>query len=230
MCTNFTPATPHHLLAMAEWPSAVALPEVPWPVETYPGYLAPMLTAQAGGEQGVRVSLARFGLIPRWCRDAAQATTVGRGTYNARCETVAEKPSFRSAWREQRFGLVPMLNYFEPCWESGRSVRWRIARADGELMWAAALHERWVDPASGGAVQSFSLLTANADAHPLLNRMHRPGDEKRQLRLVTASEGMDWLSLPAPHTLDWLARLPDLALVGQAAPVREDPQGALPFD
>ncbi|MEZ5703080.1 MAG: SOS response-associated peptidase family protein [Burkholderiaceae bacterium] len=55
----------------------------------------------------------------------------GPGTYNARCETVEDKPSFRDAWREKRFAVVPMLNYFEPCWESGRAVRWRIERADG---------------------------------------------------------------------------------------------------
>ncbi len=79
-----------------------------------------------------------------------------------------------------------MQNYFEPCWETGRSVRWRIARADGEPLLAAALHEHWVDPATRERIHSFTLLTRNADAHPLLRRMHRPGDEKRQLCTVPA--------------------------------------------
>jgi putative SOS response-associated peptidase YedK len=228
LCTNYTPATPGHLLPLTglgpvDWPAE------PWPVETYPGYLAPILTAPSDGSAGWQASLARFGLVPRWCRDAAHASTVGRGTYNARCETVQEKPSFRRAWREQRFALVPMLNYFEPCWESGRAVRWRVERADGQPMLAAALHERWVDPATGEAVRSFSLLTANADSHPLLSRMHRPGDEKRQLRLLGADQGRIWLDQPVDHALAWLANLPEVALLGQAAPLRPDPQGALPF-
>ncbi|WP_157559331.1 SOS response-associated peptidase family protein [Hydrogenophaga crassostreae] len=199
-----------------------------WPAETYPGYLAPILTAQQGAA-GTRVSLARFGLVPRWCRDTAHAATVGRGTYNARCETVQEKPSFRSAWRERCFALVPMLNYFEPCWETGRAVRWRVEAADGKPLLAAALHECWIQPDTGQAVHSFSLLTANADSHALLNRLHRPGDEKRQLRLLGASEGFVWLRQPADQALSWLDRQPGVALIGQAAPLRSDPQGTLPF-
>lgn len=204
-------------------------PAETWPAETYPGYLAPILTAPSPVAEGMQASLARFGLVPRWCRDAAHAATVGRGTYNARCETVQEKPSFRSAWRERRFALVPMLNYFEPCWESGRAVRWRVEAADGQPLLAAALHEHWLQPDTGEPVHSFSLLTANADKHALLNRMHRPGDEKRQLRLIGVSEGAEWLRQPADRALLWLGRLPDVALVGRAAPLRPDPQGALPF-
>jgi putative SOS response-associated peptidase YedK len=228
MCTNYTPATPHHLLPMTEL-GPVDWPVGDWPPETYPGYLAPILVAPVSGASVLQGRLARFGLVPRWCRDAEHATTVGRGTYNARCESVREKPSFRRAWRERRFALVPMLNYFEPCWETGRAVRWRVARADGQPLLAAALHEQWSPPGSSEPVHSFSLLTANADAHPLLRRMHRPGDEKRQLRLVDAREAHEWLNQSADVALDWLARLPEVALVGQAAPLRLDPQGALDF-
>jgi putative SOS response-associated peptidase YedK len=226
VCTNYTPATPHHLLPMAELGPVAWTPDA-WPEETYPGYLAPILTSPGEGAPGLQASLARFGLIPRWCRDAAHAATVGRGTYNARCETVTEKPSFRSAWRERRFALVPMLNYFEPCWESGRAVRWRIARDDNQPMLAAALHERWTNPDSGESVHSFTLLTANADTHPLLNRMHRPGDEKRRLLWVPPSQGAQWLATPPALGLDWLGRLPDVVLQGEPAPLRDDPQSAL---
>ena len=228
MCTNYPPATPHHLLPLHGL-GPVSWPDGGWPEEAYPGYLAPIWVAPPEGENGMLGRLARFGLVPRWCRDAAQAAKVGRGTYNARCETVEDKPSFRGAWRDRRFAVVPMLNYFEPCWESGRAVRWRIERADGLPMLAAGLHERWVQPETGETLQSFTLLTANADAHPLLNRMHRPGDEKRQLRLLEAPQAQEWLRQSPLGALDWLGAQPPVALVGQAAPLREDPQGALPF-
>jgi putative SOS response-associated peptidase YedK len=228
MCTNYTPATPHHLLPLKEL-GPVSWPDGGWPEETYPGYLAPILVAQPQTEPGMRGYLARFGLVPRWCRDDRHASSVSRGTYNARCETVQDKPSFRTAWREQRYAVVPMLNYFEPCWESGRAVRWRIERSDGLPLLAAALHECWMQPQTGQAVHSFTLLTVNADAHPLLNRMHRPGDEKRQLCLLEAPQAHGWLRQPPGHALDWLAEQAPVALVGQPAPLREDPQGALPF-
>ncbi|MEX1168052.1 MAG: SOS response-associated peptidase family protein [Hydrogenophaga sp.] len=230
MCTNYTPATPQHLLPMTDL-GPVSWTAENWPSETFPGYRAPILTARAEGADhsatGLQATLARFGLIPRWCQDAVHAAKVGRGTYNARCETVAEKPSFRSAWRERRFALVPMLDYFEPCWESGRAVRWRIEAQDGNPLLAAALHERWTDTESGTSVHSFSLLTANANAHPLLSRMHRPGDEKRQLRLVPPDWGLAWLGLAPKEALAGLGGLPERALRGFAAPLREDPQSAL---
>ena len=232
MCTNYTPATPTQLMSLGGW-SAGVLPEGVWPEETYPGYLAPIVVAGAqGGLGGASVGtlrLARFGLIPRWCRDADHAATVGRGTYNARTETVAEKPSYRGPWQERRLALVPMQHYFEPCWETGRSVRWRIAQAHGEPLLAAALHEHWTDPATRECIHSFTLLTRNADEHPLLRRMHRPGDEKRQLCTVPRVDARGWLDARVDGALDWLLQREAPVLTGMPAPLREDPQAALPF-
>ena len=232
MCTNYTPATPRQLMALGEWAGGV-VPDAPWPEETYPGYLAPIVVRNAAvarsPEAWGEIRLARFGLIPRWCRDAAHAATVGRGTYNARTETVPEKASYRQPFAERRWALVPMQNYFEPCWETGRSVRWRIEEAEGALLWAAGLHEQWRDPHSREAVHSFTLLTRNADGHPLLGRMHRPGDEKRQVCTVPQALAGQWLAAPAHDALSWLLRCELPVLRGAPAPVREDPQAALPF-
>lgn len=232
MCTNYTPSTPRQLIALGDWAAGV-LPEGSWPEETYPGYLAPVVVqGTPGGPQATSacdIWLARFGLIPRWCRDAAHAAMVGRGTYNARTETVTDKPSFRNPWLERRFALVPMQHYFEPCWETGRSVRWRIARADGEPFLVAALHELWTDPLSQEHTHSFTLLTRNADTHPVLQRMHRPADEKRQVCIVSSQDAHDWLDSPADRALPWLMQRDGPELTGTPAPLREDPQAVLPF-
>jgi putative SOS response-associated peptidase YedK len=45
----------------------------------------------------------QFGLIPRWATDP----TIAMSVYNARSETVADKPSFRDAWRRNSCGLTP---------------------------------------------------------------------------------------------------------------------------
>ena len=58
---------------------------------------------------GQRVALpARWGLIPSWAKD----DKIAQHTFNARAETIAEKPSFRAAFKRRRC-LVPMNAFFE---------------------------------------------------------------------------------------------------------------------
>lgn len=217
MCTNYIPSARDHIAtAMGGDLVHGPAPEVTWPSETYPGYGAPIVLGDG------RCVVAQFGLVPRWCRDARQATTVSRGTYNARSETVASKPSFRAAWRERRFALAPIQQFFEPCWEQAhrhgnRPTRWRIGRADGTPFAAAALHERWTDPHTGEQVDSFSLLTVNADGHPLLGRMHRPGDEKRMLVIVPPERCTAWLQTSVADAASFMQTTPAGLLVGEPA-------------
>ena len=112
--------------------------------------------------------------MPPWAKERAFA----KRTYNARVETVAEKPSFRSAWHKRQVCIVPAPAFYEPCYETGKAVWWRIARANGALMAIAGLWERkpWED---GLPSWSFTLLTVNAEAHSLMRRFHKPADEKR---------------------------------------------------
>ena len=219
MCTNYTPSSRDHLRAARL--GLAHLPEADWPPEVYPGYEAPILVrggAPAQHEIAPRCVLARFGLVPRWSRDAAHGHELAQHTTNARSETASIKPSFRSPWRDRHWALAPMHNFFEPCWESGRAVRWRIARADGDLFAAAGLWERWTDPASGEITTSFTLLTVNADGHPLMGRLHRPGDEKRMPVLLTPPEFDAWLHATpeSAHTL--MRTVPAEQLVGEPAP------------
>jgi putative SOS response-associated peptidase YedK len=201
------------------------LPQDDWPAEVFPGDQAPLILGPSGlaDDGALRCVLARFGLVPRWSRDAAHARELSRHTTNARSETVAEKPSFRSPWRERHFALAPMQDFFEPCWEEaaaqgGKSVRWRIAQGQGETLAAAALWEGWRDPASGDIVTSFSLLTCNADDHPLMRRMHRPGDEKRKLVLVEPADYAAWLHATPQQALALLHRPATTLLRGEPAP------------
>lgn len=226
MCTNYTPATPRQLLTLPEL-AGVALPEQPWPAETFPGYRAPIVLR---GSEGVTVcELASYGLVPRWCKDAGQASAVSRRTYNARAETVGEKPSYRAPWRERQFALAPMRNYFEPCWESGRAVRWRIRRLDEAAFAVAGIHERWTDRATGEVVRSFSLLTVNADGHALLGRMHRPDDEKRMLVVVPPAAYGQWLGASLEEAQQMMQRMPAEGWVAEPAPRVVERQQSLGF-
>jgi putative SOS response-associated peptidase YedK len=162
-------------------------PDFDFVPEAWPGYAAPMLRACGGRRECVK---ACFGLIPYWSKD----TRIARMTYNARSETAHEKPSFRQAWARRQWCVVPMDCFFESNHESGKAVRWRIERVDRAPFLATGLWDRWVAPGTGEVVHSFSMLTINADAHPLMKRFHRPGDEKRSLVIVPDERAADWLN------------------------------------
>jgi putative SOS response-associated peptidase YedK len=85
-------------------------------------------------------------------------------------------------------------NFYEPSYESGRAVRWKIELASGDPFGIACLWDRWTDPASGKLVVSFSMLTVNADEHPVMRLFHKPGDEKRTPVVIASDLHDAWLS------------------------------------
>ena len=228
MCTNYVPSTRQELAA--QHLGVLELPYEDWPDEVYPGYLAPILllggsaaSDAAGAAKQLQCRLARFGLVPRWCKNDAQARDISRKTYNARSETAFEKPSFREPWAERQWALVPMRHFFEPCWEapagqSARAVRWQIGLADQRNFAVAGLWERWEHAADGMARESFTLLTVNADGHALMGRMHKPGEEKRMPVIVPAHSYAAWLQATPQSATDWLQAWPAEQMQGQPAP------------
>jgi putative SOS response-associated peptidase YedK len=184
VCTNFTPTQ------RAPWVKDRFGLDLPagYPEESYPGWASPIVL-QSHQSGRVACGLARFGLIPAWAKD----DKISRHTYNARSETVAEKPSYRTPWRQRQYGLVLVDNFYEPSYASGRAVRWQIALASGDPFAIACLWDRWRDPATGELVVSFSMLTVNADAHPVMQQFHKSGDEKRTPVVIAPELHRDWL-------------------------------------
>jgi len=190
MCTNYRPGSRDYIRGRFGLEADFDYPE-----EAYPAYPAPMLRL---GEAGLECVPACFGLIPHWSTD----TKIARSTYNARSETVAQKPSYRRPWRLGQRCLVPMRAFYEPSYASGRAVRWRIEALDGGEFCVAGIWDAWQPPAGagpgpGGSVLSFSLLTINADAHPLMSQFHAPGDEKRSLVVLEPEAQERWLRADA---------------------------------
>lgn len=209
MCTNFTPTT------RAQWVKENLGVELPsgFPEEAYPGYLAPVVVKSRQSKR-VACGLARFGLIPGWAKD----DKISRNTYNARSETAAEKPSYRTAWRQRQFGLLLVDNFYEPSYESGKAVRWKIGLASGDPLGIACLWDRSTDPASGERVVSFSMLTVNADDHPVMKQFHKHGDEKRTPVIIAPELHDAWLSADtnqASELMTW-SHMPQLVAI--AAP------------
>ena len=186
MCSNFQPIKNHH----ANWVKEhfdCELPDTPWREEAYPTYPAPFIYLKDGKP---KCELAQFGLVPHWATDKKK---YGLRTYNARSETVHEKPSYRTAWRERRFGIVPVERFYEPNWETGKAQRWGIYRADNLPACIASIWERFVDIETGEVIFSFSMLTINADGHPIMSHFHKPEDEKRSVVVLNDSQYLPWL-------------------------------------
>ena len=117
------------------------------------------LLAYRSDQSGPEASLMLWGLIPGWLKDPSQ----GPRPFNARSETVADKPSFRGSWRHRRC-LIPASCFFE----KGRAIR----RIDRQPFWLAGLWERWLG-SDGSEVDTCTVLTTspNQIIKPLHHRM-----------------------------------------------------------
>jgi putative SOS response-associated peptidase YedK len=163
----------------------------------------------------------RWGLIPSF----ATTADIRYATYNARFEELLDKPSYRQPWLRGQRCLIPADSFDEPCWETGRNVWWRFRRRDGTPWALAGLWNAWLDRAHNQWIESYTMLTVNADDHPLMRRMHKPdpayGPQEQDKRSVVAIAPEDyaaWLT----GTLDearGLVRAPPMEHL-DSAPVR----------
>jgi len=111
-------------------------------------------------------NLFRWGLIPAWAKDV----TMGNRMFNARAETVAEKPSFRNPYKRRRC-LVPANGFYEWRLEQGSKQPY-CCHIDHSLFSMAAIWEHWQD-ASANEIQSCALITtaAKGDMQHIHQRM-----------------------------------------------------------
>ena len=161
-------------------------------VYVWPGYASTFIRRPKEAAAG------DFGLIPHWAKDEKGA----RRTYNARTETVAEKPSFRDAWRLVRHCIIPAEAIYEPDWRTGKAVATRIERADGRPMGIAGLWTGWNGP--DGVVRSFTMLTINATDHSLMRNFHKPDDEKRMVVILPEAQYDEWLQASAVGSMEFM--------------------------
>lgn len=114
-----------------------------------------------------RVRLVRWGLIPSWAKDPS----IGHRLINARAETLAVKPSFRSAVRHRRC-LVLADGFYEWKKEDERKVPMYVRLVSRRPFAFAGLWERWEDP-HGAPITSCTIVTteANALVAPIHDRM-----------------------------------------------------------
>lgn len=195
------------------------------PKDVFPLGTAPFIRLTTEGTEGGKPALVvddgLFGLLPHFATELAY----GRRTYNARSETVAKLPSFKPAWMNSQRCIIPAEAFYEPSYETGKAVRWRISQPGDVPCGIAGIYRRWKNPA-GGELFTFTMLTVNADGHPVMQRFHKPGDEKRMVVILDPKDYMTWLTCPleeAPSFFkQWMGPLDTvaapLARAAKAAP------------
>lgn len=150
MCGRYTLKTPAEVLA--ETFELSATPELAPRYNIAPTQEVAVVRRLAGeGER--RLDLLRWGLIPSWAKEPS----VGNRMINARGETVAAKPAFRSALRRRRC-LVLADGFYEWKKTGGAKQPWHIRLREGRPFAFAGLWESWKDPADE---QSEPLLTCS---------------------------------------------------------------------
>lgn len=139
-------------------------------IEIEPRYnIAPtqLIPAIRDDEHGDReLVLLRWGLVPSWARDPS----IGNRMINARSETVAEKPSYRAAYRRRRC-LLLADGFYEWQKRGDTKTPYFITLASGEPFAFAGLWENWNDKESGESLQTTTIITA--DANEFLSALHQ---------------------------------------------------------
>ncbi len=195
MCVQYLPTS------NATWVKSkfnLDLPSSPV-IDIYPTQSSPIILRSHTSHR-TAIGLARFGLLPVWAKDPS----FGKKTYNARIETVSEKPSYRKAWQRRQFGLVLADAFYEPNYQTGKAVRQAIRSKNFEPLAIASIWDTWADIDTGELITSFSLLTINANDHPLMNQFHKPEDEKRTIVPLRVDLFSNWLSATTEEALDLL--------------------------
>ena len=111
-----------------------------------------------------------------------------------------------------------------PCLAGGHqeSIRWRIANADSTPMGVAGLWSAWHAP-NNRWVFSVTMLTVNADSHPLMQRFHKPVDEKRMVVVLDPTEYEGWLRSSPSDARSYLQHYAAELMVAEAAPLPSKP-------
>jgi len=194
MCGRYTLRTPVETLA-EEFGISDPLPDIPTRYNIAP---TQEVAAVLEEDEERKLEMLRWGLIPSWADDPA----VGNRMINARSETAAEKPSFRTAFRKRRC-LILADGFYEWQKTNGGKQPYYIRMEDGSPFAFAGLWESW--DKYGGEIRSCTILTT--DTNKMVGEVHH------RMPVILPPETYDlWLDPDMQETeplLDLLRPYPD---------------------
>lgn len=167
-----------------------------------PGTDIPVIRHSPEGQRVLH--LLRWGLIPHWAKDPS----IGNKLNNARGESVAEKPSFREAFKRRRC-LIPASGFYEWKAEGGVKQPYYISLKSGEHLAMGGLWETWQSP-EGDLLRTCAIITTGPNA--LMESIH-----DRMPVILAPEHWQAWLTAPPGEAAGLLAPFPAKSM--QAWPV-----------
>lgn len=148
----------------------------------------------------------RWGLIPAWCKDEKQAAETSNHTLNAMCETVFEKPSFRSSIFKKRC-LVIVSGFYEWHTLGNQKFPFYIHHQNRPFFSMGGIYERWHNKATGELLHTFSIITTQANN--LLSKIHN--SKMRMPLIFRRNVELQWLNqnLTKEEIISLMKPLPD---------------------
>jgi putative SOS response-associated peptidase YedK len=151
-----------------------------------------------GGKKSL--ALCTWGLIPSWAKDPK----IGYKMINARAETVAEKPSFRSSFNKHRI-LIPATGFYEWKKEGRLKVPFHISLKSGKPFGFAGLLSLWTSPEKK-QICTCTIITTSAndlllDIHDRMPVIIQKTDEEKWLNSKEQDKGA-LLAMLTPYPSD----------------------------
>jgi putative SOS response-associated peptidase YedK len=137
-----------------------------------------------------KIKLLKWGLIPSWTRNIDEANAIRYKTFNARSESISEKPSFATSLRSKRC-LIPVKGFFEWQHIGNDKIPWYIYPSGDEIISLAALYDEWTENNTGETFGTFSIITT--DANDLMAEIHNL--KKRMPAILDLSAERKWIDL-----------------------------------
>ncbi|CAB3882432.1 SOS response-associated peptidase [Achromobacter deleyi] len=170
----------------------VPMPEKPYAHDMHPGvnglFVRRPIKGNGNGNREQREAVVgRWGLTRRGAAPSPKLST-----FNARSDRLETARTFQAAWFGGQRCIIPADAIFEPDWRQKFQISTRFTRADGHPLGLAGIWERGLD-AEGGVLETYSMITVNADDHALFQRYHRSSEEKRMVVLLADTAYDAWL-------------------------------------
>lgn len=137
----------------------------------------PVIISQSSNQ----MIMMRWGLVPFWAKDSK----IGNRLINARAETVATKPAFRTSIKRKRC-LVPATGFYEWKRLDDGKMPYYVHLKDDSMFAFAGLYDSWLNP-DGGRLMTFTIITTTPNA--MMGKIHN----RMPVMLNLEDEGL-WLT------------------------------------
>ena len=164
-------------------------PEKYNPSYYYHAFGLPEMPAICSGSAD-KIRLLQWGLIPSWVKTKESASEIRLKTFNARAESIENKPSFSMSFRSKRC-IIPVKGFFEWQHVEAKKIPWYIYQADNEIISFAGLWDEWVETSTGELLSTFSIITTSAN--DLMADIHNSG--KRMPVILDKQNEKRWIDL-----------------------------------